>query len=204
LTSSSLQAVFLDLGNVLAFHDDAVLFERMSKWGGASPDEIRKRMLDLWDPINRGTLAGDGLRRAVCRAAGSETPLDAESFFAMWTCHFRVHTAVLPMVEALLGQVKVLLLSNTNEMHWRFVRPQIPLFERFRGLVISCDLLLAKPDPEIFQVALQRAQVRAQDAAFFDDVPRFVEAACALGIHGRVFTDAEHFLHQLAELGLSV
>jgi putative hydrolase of the HAD superfamily len=204
LTSSSVQAVFLDLGNVLAFHDDAVLFERMSKWGGASPDEIRTRMLDLWDPINRGTLAGDDLRRAVCRVAGSETPLDTESFFALWTCHFRIHAAVLPMVEALLGQVKVLLLSNTNEMHWRFVRPQIPLFERFHGLVISCDLLLAKPDPEIFQVALQRAQVRAEAAAFFDDVPRFVEAACALGIHGRVFTHVENFRAQLAELGLSV
>jgi len=30
-----------------------------------------------------------------------------------------------------VGQVKVLLLSNTNEMHWRFVRPLIPQFERF-------------------------------------------------------------------------
>lgn len=204
MTGSSIQAVFLDLGNVLAFHDDAVLFQRMSAWGGAGPDEIRERMLALWDAINRGTLAGDDLRRAVCRAAGSETPMDAESFFAMWTCHFRVHQAVLPMVEALLGQVKVLLLSNTNEMHWRFVHPQIPLFERFHDLVISCDLLLAKPDPEIFQVALRRAQVRAQDAVFFDDVPRFVEAARALGIQGRVFTDAENFRRQLAEFGLSV
>jgi len=200
----SIEAVFLDLGNVLAFHDDPVLLQRMSAWGGAEPDLIRQRMLALWDSINRGTLAGDELRRAVCRAAGSDVPMAPDPFFELWNCHFRVHHELLPMVEALFGKVKVLLLSNTNEMHWRFVKPLIPQFERFHDLVISCELLLAKPDPEIFQVALRRAEVPPERAAYFDDVQRFVDAACALGIHGRVFTDAPAFRAQLAELGLTV
>jgi len=197
-----IQAVFLDLGNVLAFHDDPVLFQRMSAWGGADPEEIRQRMLMLWDPINRGTLAGDDLRRAVCRAAGSETPMADKPFFAMWNCHFRIHHEVLPMVESLFGRVKVFLLSNTNEMHWRFVHPLIPQFERFDGLVLSCELGLAKPDAEIFKIALTRARVRAQEAAYFDDVQRFVDAAAALGIQARQFTDAPTFRTQLAEIGL--
>jgi glucose-1-phosphatase len=201
---NKIQAVFLDLGNVLAFHDDPVLFQRMSAWGGAAPEAIRARMLELWDPINRGTLAGDDLRRAVCQAAGSDKPMEAKAFFELWCCHFRVNSAVLPMVDALLGQVKVLLLSNTNEMHWRFVRPKIPQFARFHDFVVSCDLRIAKPDAEIFNVALARAGVAAENAAYFDDVASFVEAACALGIHGRVFTTAESFRAQLAELGLRV
>jgi FMN phosphatase YigB (HAD superfamily) len=201
---STIQAVFLDLGNVLAFHDDPVLFRRMSDWGGAPPDLIRERMLALWDPINRGHLAGDELRRAVCRAAGSDVPMAAGPFFELWNCHFRIHHAVLPTVEALLAQVKVVLLSNTNELHWRYIRPLIPQLERFAGFVVSCDLLLAKPDPEIYRQALALADVAPANAAYFDDVPRFVEAACALGIHGRVFTDAVSFRRQLAELGLRI
>jgi putative hydrolase of the HAD superfamily len=197
-----IQAVFLDLGNVLAFHDDPVLFQHMSAWGGADPEEIRQRMLTLWDPINRGTLAGDDLRHAVCRAAGSETPMADKPFFAMWNCHFRIHHEVLPMVESLFGRVKVFLLSNTNEMHWRFVHPLIPQFERFDGLVLSCELGLAKPDAGIFKIALTRAGVRAQEAAYFDDIQRFVDAAAALGIQARQFTDAPTFRTQLAELGL--
>jgi putative hydrolase of the HAD superfamily len=197
-----IQAVFLDLGNVLAFHDDPVLFQRMSAWGGADPEEIRQRMLTLWDSINRGTLAGDDLRRAVCRAAGSETPMADKPFFAMWNCHFRIHHEVLPMVESLFGRVKVFLLSNTNEMHWRFVHPLIPQFERFDGLVLSCELGLAKPDAEIFKIALTRAGVNAQEAAYFDDIQLFVDAAAALGIQARQFTDAPTFRTQLAELGL--
>jgi FMN phosphatase YigB (HAD superfamily) len=188
----SIAAVFLDLGNVLAFHDDPVLFRRMAAWGGAPPEQIRERMLELWDPINRGALAGDELRRAVCQAAGSRTVMAAEPFYEMWNSH------------VLLGKSKVVLLTNTNEMHWRFVRPLVPQFERFHALVVSCELRLAKPDPEIFQIALERAAVLPQETAYFDDVPRFVEAACALGIHGRVFKDAPTFRTQLADLGVAI
>jgi putative hydrolase of the HAD superfamily len=89
-------------------------------------------------------------------------------------------------------------------MHWRFVRPLIPLLARFDDLVISYELRLAKPDLEIFQAALARSGLRAEETAYFDDVPRFVDVASALGIHARVFTDAPTFRTQLAELGMDV
>ena len=198
-----IQAVVLDLGNVLVFHDDHVLFQRMSAWGGADPEHIRKRMLELWDDINRGDLAGDELRRTVCEVAGAKVPMEPGSFFAMWNCHFRLHHELLPVIEGLLGRVKLVLLSNVNEMHWRFVRPLIPLFERFDDLVLSYQLHMAKPDPEIFQAMLIRSSLRAEETAYFDDVPRYIEVASALRIHARVFTNTPTFRTQLAELGLA-
>jgi putative hydrolase of the HAD superfamily len=199
-----IQAVVLDLGNVLVFHDDLALFRRMSAWGGADPEDIRKGMLAIWDSINRGDLAGDELRRAVCQVAGSKVPMEPKPFFALWNCHFRLHRELLPVVESLLGRVKLVLLSNVNEMHWRFVRPLIPLFDRFDDLVLSYELRMAKPDPEIFQAVLTRSGLRAEETAYFDDVSRFVEAAQAVGIHARVFTDAPTFRMQLAELGVGI
>ncbi len=199
-----IEAVILDLGNVLAFHDDDVLFRRLSAYGGADPALIRQRMLELWDPCNRGVLAGDDLREAVCRAAGATVAMDRDTFFQVWNCHFRIHQEVLPLVESLFDQVKVMLLSNTNEMHWRFLKPQLPLVRRFHHLVLSYELRLAKPAPEIFQEALRRAGTLPEAAVFFDDVPRFVEAAMGVGMVGRVFTDAPAFRAQLAELGITV
>ena len=124
---AGIEVVFLDLGNVLAFHDDAVLCRRLSEYGGAPPELIRERLLALWDPINRGALAGDQLRRVVCQASGATTVMDQEAFLEVWCCHFRIHNEVLPLVEVLLGRVKVALLSNCNEIHWRFVRPLLPV-----------------------------------------------------------------------------
>jgi putative hydrolase of the HAD superfamily len=197
-----IEVVFLDLGNVLAFHDDDLLFRRLSEYGGASPEAIRERLQALWDPLNRGTLAGDQLRRAVSQASGTTTVMDAQTFFEVWTCYFRIHQEVLPMVESLLGRVKVALISNTNELQWRFLRPQLPVLERFCALLLSHELGLAKPDPEIFRTALRRVGSPAEACAFFDDVPAFVDAACALGIQAEVFTTAANFRVQLARLGL--
>lgn len=199
-----IEVVFLDLGNVLAFHDDDVLCRRLSQYGGAPPEVIRERLLALWDPLNRGVLAGDELRRAVCQASGASKVMNAETFLEVWTCYFRIHHDVLPMVEALLGRVQLALISNTNEIQWRFLRPQLPLLERFSAHVLSYQLGLAKPDPEIFRTALRRVGCPAEACAFFDDLPAFVDAACALGIRGEVFTTAANFRVQLARLGLPV
>jgi HAD superfamily hydrolase (TIGR01509 family) len=201
---SAIEAVLLDLGNVLVFHDDAVLFRRLSEWGGAPPELVRERMLALWAPINRGTLADAELRRAVCAAAGAAEPMDAEAFFALWNCHFRINQELLPMVDTLLAQVKVVLVTNVNALHWRYVRPLIPQFDRFSGFVVSCALGMAKPDAAMFENALAQAQVGPAKAAYFDDIPLYVEAARALGMVAQVFTDAPTFRRQLAELGLRI
>ena len=154
--------------------------------------------------MNRGTLAGDQLRRAVSQASGATTVMDAETFFEVWTCYFRLHQEVLPMVETLLGRVQLALISNTNEIQWRFLQPQLPLLERFSALVLSHELGLAKPDPELFRTALRRVGRPAAACAFFDDIPAFVDAARALGIQAEVFTTAANFRVQLARLGLAL
>ena len=197
-----IEVVFLDLGNVLAFHDDDVLCRRLSEYGGASPEVIREHLLGLWDPCNRGALAGDELRRAVSQASGATTVMDAETFFRIWTCYFRIHQEVLPLVEALLSRAQVALISNTNEMQWHFLRPQLPVLERFSALVLSYELGLAKPDPEIFRAALRRVGRQPEACAFFDDVPAYVEAARGVGVQAEVFTTAANFRVQLARLGL--
>jgi glucose-1-phosphatase len=199
---SGIELVFLDLGNVLVFHDDLVLCQRLSDYGGAPREVIRQRLLALWDPVNRGAIAGEALRRAVCQASGASTVMDAATFDEVWNCYFRIHHEVLPIVERLLGRVKLVLLSNTNEVHWRFVRPLVPLLERFSDRVLSHEVGLAKPDPEIFRAALRRVGLPGQVCAFFDDVPAFVESARSVGIVGQVFTTAARFEEQLAALGL--
>jgi FMN phosphatase YigB (HAD superfamily) len=197
---ADVDAVVLDLGNVLVFHDDAVLIDRLAALGTRSSAEVRASLAPLWDPCNRGRLAGADLRAAVGEAAGAD--IAEATFHDLWSCHFRFHREVFPLVEGLLGRVKVLLLSNTNATHLTWIRPQLPLLERFDGLVLSYELGMAKPDPAIFAEALRRAGTAPARTAFFDDVEAYARAAQAAGIRGHVFTDAPTFARQLAALGL--
>jgi FMN phosphatase YigB (HAD superfamily) len=197
----ALDAVLLDLGNVLVLHDNALLMRRFAARAGMEGEQLASRLPpDFWDRINRGHLDEDGIRAAFERAAG--VALTPDEFFELWNCHFTLHEAVFPWVEGLLGRVRVVLLSNTNAAHVRWVRQKLPLLERFDGLVLSHEVHLAKPEPAIYLEALRLARAEPSRAAFFDDVAEYVAAAERQGIHGRVFTTAQNFAAQLAELGL--
>jgi putative hydrolase of the HAD superfamily len=199
----ALRALLLDLGNVLAFHDNELLFERLAQAFGTTRAEMASRLDGgLWDRVNRGQLPGDALRRELVARLGREvSPAD---FFALWSCHFRLNVPMVALAERLVGRVRLVLLSNTHDQHVAFLRPQLPVLERFEGLVLSCQVGLLKPEPGIYLRALEVAGVAPAEAAFFDDVPRYAEAAAALGIHGRVFTTPEAFVADLGALGLDV
>lgn len=198
-----IQAVVFDLGNVLALHDNELLLRRMATLASMEPKALLERLDGpLWQRIHRGELPGDQLRVELCRRMGVELSFD--DFFELWNCHFTINEPLLPLVEALVGKVKLLLLSNTNELHARFLLPKLPLLRRFDHLLLSHELGAAKPEEAIYRAALDRAGTAPEATAFFDDMPEYVHAACRLGIHGRLFRHARELPAQLKALGIEL
>lgn len=197
-----IEAVIFDLGNVLVFHDNALMYHRLGERAGLSGEAVARALAgrELFEGTNRGRLDAAGIRREVCRALGLD--LAPDEFAALWSCHFTVNEAVLPLVEGLAGRVKLVLLSNTNALHTAYLRPRLPVLERFDHLLFSNEVGLVKPEAAFFQEALDRAGVAPESAAFFDDHPPFVEAARALGIRAFVFRDTDEFAGHLRALGL--
>lgn len=197
-----IDALILDLGNVLAFHDNAKLFRELARSFRTTPEAMKERLdAGLWERVNTGRLPGDALRRELVARLGTELP--AEEWFALWNCHFSLNEPMVRAVERLVGRLKLVLLSNTHDQHVAFLRPRLPVLERFEGLVLSCEVGAIKPEARIYQRALELARVPAGRAAFFDDVQAYADAATALGINGRLFTTVERFTAQLAELGVA-
>ncbi|MFT3840382.1 MAG: HAD family phosphatase [Myxococcaceae bacterium] len=193
-----LKALLLDLGNVLAFHDNELLFEKMAAAFGTTREQMRARVdAKMWERVNRGSLAGDALRVELTgRLGGQLTP---DEFEALWSCHFRVYQPMVERVRQLRERFEIVIVSNTHDLHVRYLKRQIPLLGELK-LVASCETGLIKPEPEIYRRALALAQVEPGEAAFFDDLERYVTAARELGIHGRVFNTVEQFDRDLAEL----
>jgi HAD superfamily hydrolase (TIGR01509 family) len=197
-----LETILFDMGNVLIFHDSALLLRRMGALAGLAPEEVERRLrTDVWKRADVGAITGEQLQRETCERLGIE--LDEPQFAALWNCHFTLNTEFLPQVEALVGRVRLLLLSNTNALHAHYCQQQLPVLQRFDELLFSCDLGCVKPDPQIFRIALERAGTAPEATAFFDDIPEFVAGARALGIRAEVFAGAQGFPEQLRRLGLA-
>ena len=196
-----IDAVILDLGNVLAFHDNEKLFRELQKLFDA---DVRARLegSGLWERVNKGHLRGDALRLEL--NARLQRSVSREDFERAWSCHFTLNVPMIRLVEGLVGKVKLALLSNTHDLHVAHLRPQLPVLEKFDALILSCEVGATKPEPAIYHRALAALRVTAHRAVFFDDIDLYVAAAEELGIHGFVFKDAAQVPGQLRGLGLTV
>lgn len=197
-----LDTVLLDLGNVLVFHDNALLVRNLAARASTVPEPLSEALWGEFNVlINEGGLDAEGIRREVCRLLGG-VDIPMAEFAPLWSSHFTLHEEVFPRIEALAKQVKLVLVSNTNALHWDWLVPRVEVLRHFHALIVSHQVGAAKPKPEIFEAALQAAGTTPIRAVFFDDIQAYADAATELGIHGRIFTTAAVFDEQLRALGL--
>ncbi len=82
---------------------------------------------------------------------------------------------------------KLILLSNTNEIHIDWIKEKVPFFEEFKScfnaFYLSHEISLRKPNLDIFKYVLNKHHLEAEECLFIDDTLENTEAAEKLGIH---------------------
>lgn len=99
-----------------------------------------------------------------------------------------------PETVALLGELGaegfgLALLSNAPSSHGRVFEQQ-PWAGHFQHILISGDLNIAKPDPEIWRVLIQRLAAPPPDCLFLDDKQVNVDGARTAGLKAERWTGA--------------
>ena len=111
----------------------------------------------------------------------------------------RIDREFLDLLRSLRPARKVGLISNAWSGLRGFITRQ--RFEDvFDDLIISAEIGLMKPDPRIYQLALERLGAKPEEAVFLDDFRRNVEAARSIGMAAIHFTQPEQALDELKEL----
>lgn len=86
------------------------------------------------------------------------------------------------------NQYKMILLSNTNDLHIEHVKEKMGMerFNRFKNafdvFYLSYEMGMRKPDAEIFDFVLQENRLLAHETFFVDDVAENTASAADLGI----------------------
>lgn len=81
-------------------------------------------------------------------------------------------------------------LSNWPADTFWVARERFVVLEVFSDIVVSGEVGLAKPDPRIYTLALERFGRRPAECTFVDDRPDNVDAAATLGLEAVRFTGA--------------
>jgi 2-haloacid dehalogenase len=113
-----------------------------------------------------------------------------------------VHGTVALLEELRTAGVPVYGLTNWGYETWPIVCEMFPFLRTLDGVVVSADVGLVKPDPQIFELFCARFDVDPNEGVFVDDVVANVDAAQALGFAGVQYTTPESLRATLRELAL--
>ena len=90
--------------------------------------------------------------------------------------------AIVPLVERLKVDHRLILASNTDPIHFAHSVEHYPVLKNFERYFLSYEMRLTKPDPAYYRDVLDRLDVPAGDCVFIDDRTENVEAARGVGI----------------------
>lgn len=200
-----IKTIYFDLGNVLIFFSPDKMFAQLSKCIGISAAEIKEKLYEtsLREEFETGKIGTEDLYRYFSKQGKREFSLS--EFTTAFADIFTPNKELWPLVAQLKKQgIRLVLLSNTSECHYRFIDTHYPILKQFDHCVLSYEVGTWKPDPHIFKKALEHAKCAPHECFYTDDIPEFITSARNVGLPGEVFTDVPSLKKKLVSRGCSL
>jgi len=182
-------AILFDLGNVLVRYAHDATVAAVAALYGVAPATLSQALTAQETDFGLGLLAVPDFLTSLIRSLGRE--IDAGRFARAFCAGLARDDAALAYALSLQKRAPVQIgaISNTNEIHVVWLDQHIPELAGFELVMMSNEVHLLKPDPAIFELALEGLAMPAAQVLFIDDLAANVEAAQALGMTGIVHAD---------------
>lgn len=196
------KAIIFDLGRVLIDFDFKRGYQALEGMCPYRAAEIPGRLAtcDLVERFETGLIEPRDFVAEM--SAVLDLKIDYDRFCRIWSSIFTGTLVPENLLAGLAARYRLMLLSNTNAIHFEGLRASHPMLRHFHDLVLSYEVKAMKPRPEIFQAAIARAGCRAEECFYTDDVAAFVTAARNLGIDAVQFESAAQLDREFAARGI--
>ncbi|MZD07970.1 HAD-IA family hydrolase [Streptomyces sp. SID5785] len=179
-------AVLCDLDNVIRFYDMSRVSELERRAGLAEGTTARVAYAPEVDlPLLLGRITTqvwtESIEHGLMRDVSPSQARELATAFAR--APFRVDDDVVALLTRARGHVPLVLVTNATLDLERDLE-SLGLSELADHVVSSARVGVAKPDPAIYGIAVERAGTVAARCLFVDDRRENVEAAAALGMTG--------------------
>lgn len=194
--------VVLDLGGVLIDWDPRHLYRKLMP-----ADEIDAFLAEIgfteWNHAHdAGQPWAEGVRELAQRHPARRALIEAYP-----ARYAETMAGPVPGTVALLGELhdrgtRLLALTNWSAETFPHARASFGFLSLFDGIVVSGAEGLAKPDPRLFQVLVERYGVLPADCVYVDDSAANVRAAGEVGFDAVLFEGAGRLRDELSRRGL--
>ena len=186
-----IQNIIFDMGNVLIYFNRDVFLDRVGLTDPADRILLKREVyLSLeWSRMDRGSLTDEEASELIIRRVPERLHDTVRALVGEWD------RPILPIpgMEELVRELKgngygIYLLSNASYRQHDYW-PKVPAYDLFDGTLISADVHLVKPQPEIYELMCSTFSLKKDECVFIDDSTPNVEGAFFVGMPAVVFHD---------------
>ena len=207
VVNPSIEFVYFDLGNVIAFFDHELGCQQVISLTGLPGSRIMEIIFDsgMQDEYETGKISSQEFVDTF--ASEAKIPVDGDQLLRCISNIFTVNRSMLPVITQLAHQnFPRGILSNTCQAHWEFLCiEQVPTISELLPLhILSFRSESMKPDQKIYRDAIELAGVDASKIFFVDDRQENVQGARDAGIDAVLFESTQQLISELATRGLKL
>lgn len=203
LSNSPITAVTFDLGNVLVKVDHRRFCRGLAALLNRPSEEVYAEVINshLEQDYDTGRITSQDFYRRVIGHFRLDLPYPR--FCALWNEIFAPMAGMEEVVARLAPRFPLYLLSNTNTLHFDYLRDRFSsILNHFRAFILSYRVGSRKPEAEIYQTLIRAVGRPPEQILFVDDKPPFVEAARLHGLLARQFTTPQDLQRELEQYGV--
>ena len=199
-----IKTIFFDIGGVLIDIHPERTYQYLSDSADVEVSMVKESFpWDAHDQYERGIINNEDWFSTFKESLPQPCCLKRSDFWNAWKLLLGEEKNTVNILEALNKQYSIWLLSNTNPKHIQDEIEKRYLFPSLvNGAVYSFDVGVRKPEKEIYEIAMQRANANPQECLFIDDLLENIQAAKQIGIEGIHFISSEQLKQELVHLGI--
>jgi glucose-1-phosphatase len=201
--SSVISVIVFDLGNVLIpfdYRTTVSKLERIEKNLGKNFLKFYNENYQYHRAFERGDLPEDEFIEIMLSALNHK--IDKKMFCEYYSGIFSKNKEVVDLLPKLKKSFTLVLLSNTNSIHYEYGWKQFDFLKYFDKLIVSYEAGAVKPEEKIYRTVESFTKRNSEEHFFIDDVAEYIDASKKLGWDGVQFTGYKNLLLDLNNRGI--
>lgn len=192
-----------DMGNVLIEWNSEKILQAITD-DRKLHNLLRKEVFEtgLWVQTDEGVKTREEMIEIVTAKIGEEYRNEITQLSRYWYKYVDVYTKVQDrIIELSKNGYNIYILSNTAYTFYDLVKEgYLPVTSIAKGIVLSCEERVLKPNEKIYNILLERYNLDPHDTMFFDDLPENIWGAARCRINGFVVENESELLTYLDKL----
>jgi len=150
---------------------------------------------NIYYDYNQGKLTPQEFHKAI--SIKYKIDIEFREFQRLWCDVFSQMPGMFEMVKSLECNYKLGLLSDTDPMHWNYIKNNFPVASIFKSPTLSFEIGLNKPHQQTFLTAAGKIDAKPQECIYIDDLQVNVEGAEKVGMDAIKFENCEQVKNEL-------